>query len=346
VGDVIRALPAVRRLKEFYPACHIAWLVEEPSKGLLESQPGIDEVILFPRRRWTENIRSLKRGPRTVYEIWRFLLDLRRRKFDVVFDFHGILKSGVISILSGSPARIGFDRASSKEGNFIFSNIKVSLPKEKMSRFQKNFALLEPLGVRAGATETVLHTPDKDREYVNAFLDQASPGLRRPIIAVHPGTSRKTVYKRWMADRYALLADRFVEAFGATILFSWGPDEEDWVQEIRRGMKAASLVGPRTESLTQLAALYAKCDLYVGGDTGPMHIASMMGLPVVVIYGPTDPVINEPVGVHIKVRKEMACSPCRNRSCKDLSCLTAVTVEDVFSAAAKILPLVLNGGGA
>lgn len=338
VGDVMRTLPAVRALKEFYPFSHITWIVEEPSKAFLETQPEIDEVVLFPRRRWTQGMRSARGILKTAEEAWRFILDLRRREFDVTLDFHGILKSGLISILSGSRKRIGFDRKSGKEGNFLFSNIRVRLPDERMSRFQRNFGLLRGLGLEVKSFQQGLHIPNGDWEYVESFFRQLASPLQKPVIAIHPGTSRRTFYKRWMADRYSQLADRLIRERKAAVIFTWGPEELKWVEGIRKGMREISVLGPRTESLTQLAEVYRRCDLYVGGDTGPMHVASMMGIPALVIYGPTDPVVNEPFGRHRKVRKEVGCSPCRNRSCKDLTCLKAVTVDDVLKAAEEILP--------
>ena len=110
VGDVIRTLPAVKTIKTNFPAASITWIVEEPSKALIESQPEVDEVILFPRRRWSEGIHSLKGWWRTIGEIRTFIQSLRKKKFDLVLDFHGILKSGLLSFLSGSPQRIGFER--------------------------------------------------------------------------------------------------------------------------------------------------------------------------------------------------------------------------------------------
>src|SRR4030066_2116109 len=86
VGDVIRTLPAVKALKEHYPSSSITWIVEEPSQAFLESQPEVDEVILFPRKRWTKGIKSLRKIGRTLGEMWGFIVGLRRRRFDVVFD--------------------------------------------------------------------------------------------------------------------------------------------------------------------------------------------------------------------------------------------------------------------
>jgi len=337
VGDVIRTLPAVKALKEDYPSSSITWVAEEPSRRLLESQPEIDEVLLFPRKRWAEGMKSARGIWRTIGEVRGFVSDLRSRKFDVALDFHGILKSGLISFFSGSPNRIGFDRRSSKEGNFLFSNAKVRLGEERMSRFQRNFSLLRGMGLEVKGFHPSLHIPPQDREYVESFFNKISTPVRRPLIAIHPGTSPKTIYKRWMPDRYAQLADRLVSELRATVVFTWGPDELEWVEDMRREMKEPSILGPRTESLTELGEVFRRCDLYIGGDTGPMHIASLTGTPVVVIYGPTDPIVNEPLGRHKKVSKEVGCNPCRKRSCKELTCLKIVSVDDVLKAAKEIL---------
>jgi lipopolysaccharide heptosyltransferase I len=339
VGDVIRTLPAVKALKEHYPSLSITWVVEEPSQAFLESQPEIDEVILFPRNRWTQGVKSLRRMSGTIGEMRGFITSLRKRRFDVVFDFHGILKSGLLSLLSGSPKRIGYDRRSTKEGNFLFSNVKVKLPKERVSRFQRNLSLLKGIGLEVEGLKYSLHIPPEDREYVESFFKTPPAFFRRPLIAIHPGTSSKAIFKRWMPDRYAQLSDRLIREIEATVLFTWGADELEWVEGIRKEMKQPSLLGPRTESLTQLGEVYRHCDLYIGGDTGPMHIASLMGIPAVVIYGPTDPIENEPFGNHIKVRKEVGCNPCHRYSCKDLACIKAISADEVFKATKEILSL-------
>jgi lipopolysaccharide heptosyltransferase I len=339
VGDVIRTLPAVKALKEHAPSSTITWIVEEASQAFLKSQTEVDEVILFPRKRWTKGIRSPKGMGRTIREMWGFMIDLRKRRFDVVLDFHGILKSGLLSFLSGSPKRIGYDRRSTKEGNFLFSNVKVKLPNERISRFQRNLILLQGIGLEVKEFKYCLHIPPEDQQYVESFFKNVSATLKRPLIAIHPGTSPKAIFKRWMPDQYAQLADRLIRELNASVLFTWGVEELEWVESIQKEMKEPSLLGPKTESLTQLGEVYRHCDLYVGGDTGPMHIASLMGIPAVVIYGPTDPIENEPFGNHIKVRKEMGCNPCHEYSCKELVCIKSISTDEVFKATKEILCL-------
>lgn len=340
VGDVIRTLPAAKALRERYPFSSITWIVEEPSQAFLESQPEVDEVILFPRKRWTKGIKSLRGIWGTIGETRRFVKDLRKRKFDVALDFHGILKSGLLSFLSGAPKRIGYDRGSTKEGNFLFSNVKVKLPKERISRFERNLALLKGMELEVRELKYSLHIPPADREYVASFFKASLGSFRRPLIAIHPGTSAKAIFKRWMPGQYAQLADRLVRELKASVLFTWGHGELEWVEGIRKEMKEPSLLGPKTESLTRLGEVYRNCDLYIGGDTGPMHIASLMGIPAVVIYGPTDPIENEPMGNHIKVRKEVGCNPCHEYSCKELLCIKAISADEVFRATKNLLGLI------
>jgi len=337
VGDVIRTLPAVKALKERCPSSQITWVVEEPSKNFLESQPELDDVVLFPRKRWTQGIRSPRAWWRTAKEMNQWVKELRRRQFDVVLDFHGILKSGVLSLLSGSPRRIGFDWRSSKEGSSLFSNVKVELPNEGITRYQRGFYLLKGLGFDVPHTSGPLSIPPRDREYVDSFFSQLLVPPSRPLIAIHPGTSLNYGSKRWMPDRYAQLADRLTREIQGTVVFTWGPGELPLVEEMRKAMTAPSILAPPTESLTQLGEVFKRCNLYIGGDTGPTLIASMMGVPVVIIYGPTDPFLYEPVGKHTNVMKEVGCNPCRKRSCKEMTCLEKITVEDVFGAARELL---------
>jgi len=337
VGDVIRTLPAVKALKKRCPSSQITWVVEEPSKDFLESQPEVDHVVLFPRKRWTQGIRSPQAWWRTAKEMSQWVRELRRRQFDVALDFHGILKSGVLSLLSGAPRRIGFDWRSGKEGSSLFSNVKVELPKEGITRYQRGFYLLKGLGFDIPHASGSLSIPHQDQKYVDSFFSHLPVAPSRPLIAIHPGTSLNYRSKRWMPDRYAQLADRLIREVQGTVVFTWGPGELPLVEEIRKAMMAPSIVAPPTQSLTQLGEVFKRCNLYIGGDTGPTLIASMMGVPVVIIYGPTDPFLYEPVGNHANVMKEVGCNPCRKRSCKEMTCLEKITVENVLEAARNLL---------
>jgi lipopolysaccharide heptosyltransferase I len=333
VGDVVRTLPSLGVLKKNFPVAKLVWLVEEKSSDLLLGQPELNEVIVFPRAAWGK---SLARGKWWSFakEFLGFIKKLRRDRFDLVVDFHGILKSGLLSVLTGAEVRVGFEKGFCKEMNHFFNNWRVSLPSDRMSRFERNRRLLEGIGLDTADSSFRLSVSSKDSEYITGFLKKHDLLARYPLVALHPGTSEKTLYKRWFPESYASLADRLVKELGASVILTWGPGERETAKQVHSLMKSPCVILCRT-SLKQLAGIYQHCHLYVGGDTGPMHIASLMGVPVVAIYGPTDPVINAPYEgtPFVQVRKDLPCSPCRDRDCQRLDCLKAVRNEEVLKAA-------------
>ena len=339
VGDIVRTLPAVHALRERYPGAYISWVVEEKARDILVYQPEIDEVIVFQRKRWGKGILNPLTFVGTIREVYQFIKNLRDKRHDVALDFHGILKSGLISYLSGARERVGYERGFCKEWNHLFNNRRVSPRSKRISRFERNFALIGLMGVEGVRGGMRLHVSREDIDYIDTFLGKRDQVVSGPLIAIHPGTSPTTPYKRWPPERYGELADRLVEELGASVLFTWGPGEKRVVDEVRARMRRNSLVGPEAASLRQLAELFRRCSLYIGGDTGPMHIASLVETPVVGIFGPTDPIVNAPYEgtPHIVVRKDVLCSPCRNTGCKHRECMKAVTTQDVFDAAKALL---------
>ncbi|NIO04903.1 MAG: lipopolysaccharide heptosyltransferase I, partial [Proteobacteria bacterium] len=274
VGDVVRTLPSLASLRKNFPSARIAWIVEEKSSDILLGQPELDEVIVFPRKAWSQYLltgrwRSLTR------EVAAFIRRLRQERFDLTIDFHGILKSGLLSALTGAGFRIGFGRGFCKEMNYLFSNWRVSLPHNAISRFERNRRLLEGMGLDTKSAVFRLSIPREDREYVEDFFKQHDLKSRYPIVALNPGTSDKMAFKRWFPESYARVADRLVKETGATIILTWGPGERRTAEEVQSLMESPCVILCPTTSLKQLAAIYQGCHLYLGNDTGPMHIASL-----------------------------------------------------------------------
>jgi lipopolysaccharide heptosyltransferase I len=337
VGDVVRTLPSLAVLRKNFPSARIAWIVEQKSSDILFGQPDLDEVIVLPRTDWA---RHLVRGQwwsvgRDVLELIR---NLRRESFDLVIDFHGILKSGLLSMISGAGIRVGFEKGFSKEWNYLFNNRRVSLPHARISRFERNLELLRGIGLDTRGCGFSLSISREDRRDMIDFLERHGLLGQYPVIAIHPGTSEKAFNKRWFPEQYAQVADSLVETLGASVILTWGPGEQTTAERVRFLMKSTGVVSCPT-SLKQLAAIYEHCHLYIGGDTGPMHIASLVRVPVVAIYGPTDPVVNAPYEgtPSVQVRKRLPCSPCRDRKCQRLDCLKAIGYQDVLKAATELL---------
>jgi len=261
IGDVVRTLPAVNALRDRFPTAHIVWVVEEKARDLLVHQPEIDETIIFKRIRWEKSILNPLSFLRTVGEVYRFVKELRGKHYDIAFDFHGILKSGLISYMSGAKQRVGFDRGYCKEWNHLFNNRKVSPGSNRISRFERNFALLSPLGLEGGRGDVDLHVSQEDVEYVDQFFRSRCAGMSGLLVAIHPGTSPKTTYKRWLSTKYSELADRLVEELKVSVLFTWGPGERAMVDEVRARMRRDSMVAPETHSLKQLAEIFRRCSI-------------------------------------------------------------------------------------
>jgi len=337
-GDVIRTLPALAVLRRNFPSARIAWVVEEGANELLSDQPELDEVIVFPRA-VLEKALFAGRWLTLAREALGFVRRLRGNRFDLVMDFHGILKSGFMSRLSGAPVRVGFERGFCREGNPWFNNRRVSLPRKRISRFERNLKLLARICLDSRDIPFRLHVSTEDLHDAREFFENHGLVGSYPVVALHPGTSEKTRYKRWFPEGYAEVGDHLVREMGASIIVTWGPGERAIAERVRSLMRSPCVLSCPTRSLKALAAIYQHCHLYIGGDTGPMHLASLVGIPVVGIYGPTDAVVNAPYNgtPSIQVRKDLPCSPCRDRNCPRVDCLKAISHQEVAEAARDLL---------
>ena len=339
IGDVVRTLPALRALRSKFPSAYIAWIVEEGAQDLLQGHPDLNYLFVFKRKKWANEFFTLHNFLNPFREILDFFKKIRREDFDVVLDFHGIFKSGVIGFLSGVPLRVGFSRRYSKECNYLFNNYHIALETDVTSRIERNLNFIRFLGVDCDDQEPIIPITNEDKNYIDNFFREKGLYTHIPLIAVHPGTSKKTAYKRWNVLHYATLADKLIDRLHAKIIWTWGPGELKIAEAIVEHMKHESIIACKTENLRQLAEIFCRCNLFLGSDSGPMHIASFVKTPVVAIYGPTDPVVNAPYekNPHIMLRKDLPCSPCRNRKCESLQCMNMVKPDEVFDAVYRLL---------
>ncbi len=300
VGDVIRTLPALHLIRRTYASIHLAWIVEDLSREILEGHPEIDRLIRFPRR---EIMAEATRPGRLAARIRALGEELRRERFTVAVDFQGSLKSGLVAMLSGAPSRVGFAPGHGREMSSLFANHWVRPRSRWLNRVERNLQMSEAIGAWGDElTLTLPETAGEGRE-ADAILRAAAPG-GEPLILLSPGTSRRQSYKRWPADRFARLAARMRETLAAVPLVVWGPGEEDLARGIVRTSGGAAVQSPPL-GLRSLAALLRRASLFVGADTGPMHLAWAVGCPVVALFGPTDPRLNAPLGPgHVVLRGE------------------------------------------
>jgi len=334
IGDVIRTLPALRALRHHLPQAYIAWVVEDRAASLLINHPDLNKVFVLPRKEWQKNFFNFN----TFNEVLKFIRALRAEEFDLVLDFHGLFKSGLISFLTGVKHRVGYSRKFSKEGNFLFNNDLVSLPEHKINRVERNLWLIKHLGLTVNNPDPIIPISERDREFISANIFSRLTITNGPKVIIHPGSSPGTPYKRWHFTRFARLADRIAKKYRANILFTAGKDETELVKKIMDQMDASSAILCQTETLPQLAETIRRCDLFIGNDTAPMHLAAFVGTPVIALFGPTDPIENAPLGKGevIVIRKDVSCNPCRIRKCRNLFCMDAITVDEVMDAVDEI----------
>ena len=295
IGDVVRTLPALNLVRTHLPEAFLAWVVEERSQPILRGHPDLDEVIVLERDRLVEELSS----PQSVFDALAdaiaFGRDLRRSEFTASLDFQGTLKSGLIARAAGAPTRVGYDRRSVKEGNHLLNNRFVQLPSGPMHRVRRNVALLEGIGIRARPEEASVRLPLGEREKSEADRALETVGVPPgPFVFVYPGSSGLQLYKRYPAARLGEAARRLIEA-GWVVVAGIGKGEESLALAMREAAGSDLRVLPPT-SLLGMAEIIRRARLFIGGDTGPMHIASLQGVPVLALFGPTDPALNAPWG--------------------------------------------------
>ena len=340
MGDVVRTLPAFAELRARYPDAHVAWLVEPRAESALRGQPGLDEVIVFPREEFETHWRE-RRFVALVRDGLRFVGALRRKRFELVLDFHGILKSGVLSWVSGAPVRIGYAAPFAREGSAAFANRRARIEPARISRFERNAALVDFLGIGPATTPKAAlgdgagWPPDAARR---ARMRAALASEDRPVALIHPGTSAETLYKRYPVSAWAAVA-RALRDDGIACRVSAGSDAEfEIAQAVVVASEGAASLAPPTPDLADLAALASGSRLFLGSDSGPLHLASLAGTPVVQVLGPTDPVENSPwAGTPSRsVRVPVGCSPCR-RGWRAVSCMNVLSPDAVVAAARELL---------
>jgi len=330
---VVRLLPAAREVRRAWPRARLAWLVEPPSADLLRAQEFLDEVLVFPRPQLARQLRRLDlRG--LVAELGCWLRELRGRRFDLVLDFHGILKSGLLARATGAPLRVGYAPPFGREGSWLFATRRLHVEPAHLSRFERNEGLLLGLGLApAPPAAPALRVPPDALERVRAAL-----GPLPPFALLHPGTSPGTPHKRYPAAGLGSVARLLAREPGLASLVSYGPGERPLAEAVVAASGGTARLAPATAGLCELAALCALARLYVGPDTGPMHIASLVGTPVVQLLGPTDPVENRPwpATPTRTVRGPVGCSPCR-RGCAAALCMRVIAPADVAASARALL---------
>lgn len=337
IGDVIRTLPSVALLKTNYPKARITYLVEEFSLDIVRNSPIIDEIIVVPRKRWAKYAKSITCLPLILKESKDIISCLHKKRFLISFDMHGIFKSGVLSYLSGAKYRVGFAKKFSREFNHLFSSIHITPSSSSKTRIEQNIDIVRPfinsfISIQKESDLVDLMLDPDESLAIAPFLSiiKSNKEKGRLVVGINPFASKRGGYKTWPIHMYVYLGLKMAKELNAFVYVTYGPSEIKHAKELARIGGGHILLAPKT-TLKALGYIIKQSDLFVTGDTGPMHLAGILGTKVAAIFGPSDPVLNYPPGKgHIIIYEKVPCSPCRNRKCMIRLCLNSINSEHVF----------------
>lgn len=326
IGDIVHTLPSLAAIRKAFPNAEISWVVEKYSAEMLRGNELIDSLIEVDTRR----LRRHRNIDKIILEVRRQLRGLRSSKFDVAIDFQGLLKSAAISKLSGAKRRWGFSRMGLREpASRLLLTDSVETPPE-IHVIRKNLSL------SAGALN--IEVPYDRFEFpITSFAENSieaetiTQKIDGEFAILNPGGGWAT--KLWHAEKFGQLADRLWEEKRIRAVFTIGPNEEGLAEKISANSRSEKLVFARP-SLKGLYELAKRASVYVGGDTGPTHIAVAAGTPIVGLFGPTEWWRNgSPNTDDICVeRTDISCRvDCHRRTCSKWICMDS-DVNAVFAA--------------
>ena len=327
MGDILHALPAVTALRQAHPQWFIGWAVEPQWRDLLCSgpcdrrgprMPIIDTMHVVPAKRWARSPLS----PATLGDIRRVRRELRETRYEVCVDLQGAVRSAFIGRWARASRIIGEDRPRERAARCFFS---------ERVKTQGVHVIEQGIEVaNAVAGEFLLVTlpwlptePDAERK---------AAAIATPFILISPGAGWGA--KRWPAERYAAVSREFRIA-GYTVIINNGPGEESIADEVTRLSNGAA-TGVKA-SLADLISITRRAALVIAGDTGPLHLASALGRPVVGIFGPTDPARNGPFGGNFRVLRHPESRRDHSRHDAPEAGLLTITPDAVLNAAMELL---------
>lgn len=325
LGDVVHSLPVLSALRRHWPEAHITWVINRSYAPLVEGHPELDAVVAFDRG-------AVRRGPLPgAVAATRFIRELRAGRFDLVVDLQGLLRTGIMGLLSGARVRAGF--AAAREGAAQCYTHRVEVPDaDRIHAVDRYWRVALALGCPDGPKR--FHVPIAPE--ADAQARRWLAGFPRPWLAIAVGARWET--KRWPAKRFGHAARLVLARSGGTAVFVGGPEDAPLAELAR-----AELTGPNLNlcgltSLPQLAAVLAQADAFFGNDTGPLHLAAALGRPAVAPYTCTLVARHGPYGDnHLTASASIECHGSYLKKCAHMSCLATLPVERLAGLLTEVL---------
>ncbi|MDE0466694.1 MAG: lipopolysaccharide heptosyltransferase II [Candidatus Poribacteria bacterium] len=319
LGDVLLATPVLSNLRRAYPNTELHALTGAWSRVVLEKHPDVSKVIEYNSPAFCRTGRST-----SLKQTFRLYRALRRQKYDMIVELRGDWRVVWFAFLRLTPKRL--DRAALQVAN------KLGLAQfTGTHETTRNLDVLRQAGIPIPVQTTTFSVTAEDEKWVSDFLATYQIDRKRLLIAIHPGSPIEL--KRWLPERYAELADWLIAQKGAQILFVGVKDEIQIITNIQARMQGESINIAGKTTLTELASILRKCNIFIGNDSGPMHLAAAVGIHTIGLYGPGDPTRFGPVGAKCQtIRRKLDCPPCSGTTCRfvEEGCMSKIQVTDVI----------------
>ncbi|MFA4983755.1 MAG: lipopolysaccharide heptosyltransferase II [Candidatus Omnitrophota bacterium] len=333
IGDVVLSTPVIRALRDSYPHAYIAMMVSAYAKDVVEGNPCLDEVIIYDKE--------------AEHKGWlgsfKFARNLKKKRFELALILHPANRAHLVTFIAGIPMRVGYDR---KLGFLLSDKVKHLKHLGQKHELEYNLDLLRYLGIEADDKKTFMPIKAESERWVENVLLKEGVKPADKLLALHPGASCPS--KIWPSGRFAEVADKLSLKHGLKVIILGGPKDAVLAGRLAGQMRTKAFNLAAKTSVSQLASIIRRCRLFISNDSGPVHIASAVGTPVISIFGRSQEGLSPrrwgPLGLKDRIlHTKVGCIECLAHNCtKDFACLKAIGVDDVLAAADSILR---DGGG-
>ena len=324
LGDIVHSLPVLTALRQRFPHARVTWVVNRSFEPLLTGHPDLTDTLPFDRGAF--------KGVRGSFAAaWAFARELRRRRFDLVIDMQGLLRSGLMAWATGAPRRVGF--ASAREGSrYAYTHKLKDPPRGTAHAVERVWTVAEAFGV--GHLPKVFRVPLQPAEVEAARAALAA--LPKPVVAVAVGA--KWVTKRWPPEHFAEALNRAYSDFGASAAFVGAGDDTALSQRVIAGLRGPSLDLTGKTPLPRLSAVLSLADVMLANDTGPLHLAAALGTPCVAPYLCTKIALHGPYSHAANcVETSVACAGSYLKKCGNMVCMPELTADRLWPQFAEVL---------
>ncbi|MCE5244890.1 MAG: lipopolysaccharide heptosyltransferase II [Syntrophobacteraceae bacterium] len=315
IGDAVMATPALSVIRASFPDARITLAANPVVAELFSHHPSCDEIAVFDK----------KGAHRGFLGSFRFSRELRSGGFDLAILLQNAMEAAILAAIAGIRLRAGY--RSDGRGILLTHGIPLRKTDLRLHHTDYYLGMLERLGLPIRHDGLVLHCTEEETAWARRQLGEGN------WAAVNPGAAYGSA-KRWFPERFAAVADAIRSEFGFRILLIGGPGEKEIGRQIESLMPARPFNMIGKTSVRQMMALLSLCRLMVTNDSGPMHVAAALRVPIAALFGPTDHATTSPLSAACRIiRKDTACAPCLKRVCPtDHRCMTAIAAEDVIAA--------------